>query len=44
MASSTTIKLAEAQFLKQQSNEKVSGSAKLVAVPDRKAHVDLAAG
>lgn len=44
LASSTTIKLAEAQFLKQQSKEKINGSAKLEAVPDRKTHVDLAAG
>lgn len=44
MASSTTIKLAEAHFLKQQSNERANGSSKLVDVPDRKAHVDLAAG
>jgi len=44
MASSTTIKLAEAQFLKQQSNEKANTSAKLEDVPDRKAHIDLAAG
>ena len=44
MASSTTIKLAEAHFSKQQSNKKVNGSVKLEDVPDRKAHIDLAAG
>ncbi|TVY40648.1 Anthranilate synthase component [Lachnellula occidentalis] len=44
LASSTTIKLAEAHFLKQQTKEKVTGSLKLEDVPDRKSHIDLAAG